>query len=274
MDIWKMILRTRQRVQRVLLALVAIYFIGGAVLYFTQDHLLFHPKPLPKEYKFSFQPSFQEANILFNNNNVNIIKFKPAHQRKGVVLFYHGNMGNVEHYRQYPSIFLRNEYEIWMIDYPGFGKTTGKLTEKLLDSEALLMYDLAAKQISADSITIYGKSIGTGVASFVASKKNCRILILETPYYSIPSLAKNYFPIYPVNLMIKYSFPIHTYLKNIKCPITIFHGTGDEVISYKHSLRLKNDNKKIELISIQNGKHNDLSRYDLFQKKLDSLLAR
>ena len=56
-----------------------------------------------------------------------------------------------------------------MIDYPGFGKTTGKPTEKLIDEEALLMYDMASKEIKNDSIVIYGKSIGTGVAAYVAS---------------------------------------------------------------------------------------------------------
>jgi hypothetical protein len=136
------------------------------------------------------------------------------------------------------------------------------------------MYNLAAKEISEDSIIIYGKSIGTGVASYVASNKNCQQLILETPYYSIPSLAKHYFPIYPVNWMIKYSFPIHHYLKKVKSPITIFHGTEDEVVPYKQSKWLKEENKKIELITIQGGEHNNLATYTLFQKKMDSLLYR
>lgn len=266
--------QVRNRIKRTLFAMFVFYLIGAVVLYFVQDNLLFHPKPLPADYKFSFEQPFEEINISFHNNKVSIVKFKSATQRKGIALFYHGNMDNVEHYKHYPEIFLRNSYEVWMIDYPGFGKSTGKLTEKLADDEALLMYDLAAKEISTDNITIYGKSIGTGVAAFVASEKNCRQLILETPYYSIPSLAKNYFPIYPINWMIKYSFPIHDYIKNIRSPITIFHGTSDEVIPYKHSIWLKEENEKIEFITIQNGKHNDLSSYDLFQKKMDSLLAK
>lgn len=261
-----------RRVKRIFIALIIIYLVGGIVLYFMQDKILFHPTSFLKNHQFSFDQHFEEINIPFENNNLNIVKFKPAGIRKGIILFYHGNMENVEHYKNYPGFFLRNNYEIWMIDYPGFGKTTGKRTEKIIDEEALLMYDAASKEISRDSIIIYGKSIGTGVAAFVASIRNCSRLILETPYFSMTSLAKHYFPIYPVSWMIKYSFPIHDYLKNVKAPITIFHGTNDEVVPYKHSTWLKQENENIELVTIPNGTHNNLSTFNLFQRKIDSLL--
>jgi pimeloyl-ACP methyl ester carboxylesterase len=241
-------------------------------LYFIQDEILFRPKPLSPEYKFSFEQPFEEINIPVENENLSIVKFQPDNSRKGIILFYHGNMENVEHYKKYPPIFLKNRYEVWMIDYPGFGKTTGKRTEEIMNKQALLMYDAASKEIKWDSIIIYGKSIGTGVASYVAANRRCRQLILETPYYSIPSLAKHYFPIYPVTSLIKYSFPVHDYLKKLTSPIILLHGTKDEIIPYSHSKCLKEENKNIELIPIKNGKHNNLSDFDLFQKTIDSIL--
>jgi uncharacterized protein len=263
----------KRRIKRIIISIAAIYIVGGAVLYFIQDMILFHPKHLSKGHVFSFERPFEEINIPFGKNNLSIVKF-PTTNRKGIALFYHGNMENVEHYKKYPPFFLRNGYELWMIDYPGFGKTTGRLTEKVIKEQALLMYDMASKLINRDSIVIYGKSIGTGVASYVASSRDCKHLILETPYYSIPSLGKHYFPIYPVNLLIKYSFPIHDYLKKVQAPITIFHGAKDEVVPYKHSKWLKEENKNLELITIEKGKHNNLSDFDLFQRKLDSLLIK
>lgn len=264
----------KRRIKRFFVAIVVIYLIGGIILYLIQDKILFHPKPLSKDHRFLFEQPFEEINVLFQNHNLNIVKFKSSGVRRGIVLFYHGNMENVEHYKQYPAFFLRNNYEIWMIDYPGFGKSTGKITEKLTDEEALLMYEWASKEISSDSIIIYGKSIGTGVASYIASLRNCKQLILETPYYSIPSLAKYYFPVYPVNWMIKYSFPVHDYLKEVKKPITIFHGTRDEVVPYKHSTWLKQESNNIERITIENGTHNNLASFKLFQRKIDSLLMK
>jgi alpha-beta hydrolase superfamily lysophospholipase len=264
----------KKRTLSVLIALVFIYLAGGIVLYLVQDQILFHPKALPINHQFQFNQSFEEFNIPFKNENLNIVKFKPIKKRRGIILFYHGNVDNVEQYKQYPSIFLRNDYEFWIIDYPGFGKTTGRRTEKIIDEQALLMYNMAIKEINIDSIIIYGKSIGTGVASFVASEKNCSRLILETPYYNIPSLAKHFFPIYPVKHMIRYSFPVNENLKKVRSPITIFHGTKDEIIPYQNSKRLKQENEGIELITIEKGKHNNLWGYSSFQNKLDSLLFR
>ena len=260
------------RIKRALIVLIIIYCVGGLVLYFAQGLILFHPQPLGRNYHFKFEQPFEELNIPYGKNNLSIVKFQPDEKRNGIVLFYHGNMENVEHYKTYPSIFLKNNQEIWMIDYPGFGKSTGKRTEKIMDDEALLMYDMALKQTSSDSIIIYGKSIGTGVATFIASKRNCKRLILETPYYSIHSLATHYFPIYPVNWMIKYSFPINQYLKGVKSPITIFHGTKDEVIPYDHSMQLKEENKNIQLITIEHGTHNNLTSFRQYQTTLDSVL--
>lgn len=264
----------KRRIKRFFIVLVVLYLAGGIALYFFQDKILFHPKALATDHKFLFDQPFEELNIPFESVNVSIVKFKPVGVRKGIVLFYHGNMGNVEHYKQYPSFFLRNNYEIWMIDYPGFGKTSGRQTEKNMDEEALLMYNMASKEINNDSIVIYGKSIGTGVAAYVASNEKCSRLILETPYYSVQSLAKSYFPMYPVHWMIRYSFPIHDYIKKANAPVTIIHGTEDEVIPYKHSKWLKEENKNVELVSIKNGKHNDLATFGLFQQKIDSLFRK
>jgi uncharacterized protein len=263
----------KRKAAKLFFAIVFIYTVGGIALYFFQDKILFHPKPLSREYRFSFEQTFEEINIPFEKDNLNILRFKTSSNPKGVVLFYHGNMENVEHYKNYPSFFLRNNYEVWMIDYPGFGKTTGSRTEKIMNAQALLMYDLAVKEIN-NNIIIYGKSMGTGVASYVAANRNCMQLILETPYYSISALAKHYFPIYPVNSLIKYSFPVHNYLKKVQALITVFHGTKDEVVPYKHSRWLKEENKNIELITLENGKHNNLSDFNRFQKKMDSLLIK
>lgn len=259
---------------RFIITLLLVYVFGGFVLYLMQDKILFHPKTLARDYHFTFDQPFEEVNFSFKENNLSIIKFRPKHKPKGIVLFYHGNMDNVEHYKKYPEFFLRNHYGIWMIDYPGFGKTTGKLDEDILYKQALIMYDLAEREISGDSIIIYGKSIGTGIASYVASERKCRQLILETPYYSIPSLAQHYFPIYPTGRLVKFHLPVYKHLHKTKTRVTILHGTKDEIVPYRQSLRLKKEFPKAELITIKNGKHNNLSQFDTFRKRLDSLLIK
>ena len=161
-----------------------------------------------------------------------------------------------------------------MIDYPGYGKSTGPLTEQRLYDFAEQLYRLARIKFSGDSIVIYGKSLGTGVAAWLASRKACKQLILETPYYSITSLCSRYFPLYPIERLIHYKIPSYEYLKQVIAPVSIFHGTADWVITYSNAQRLIPSLKKTdEFITIPGGSHNDLNDFPLFHHKLDSLLS-
>lgn len=259
-------------IRRTVITILIVYLAGGFLLYTFQDLLIFHPQPLTIDHRFSFDQSFEEMNIPFEKDNLNIVKFKTSQPRKGIVLFFHGNMKNVEHYKQYPILFTKNGFEIWMIDYPGFGKTTGKRSEKIMYQQSLIMYDHATKEIAADSILIYGKSLGTGVASYITSEKKSRVLILETPYYSIEELAGDLFPMYSFLPLTRYSFPNGKYLKKISIPVIIFHGTNDKVVPYHHGKRLADENNHIELVTIEKGTHNDLAGFELYKRKMDSVL--
>ena len=161
-----------------------------------------------------------------------------------------------------------------MIDYPGFGKSTGKRSEKILYEDALSFYKMAISKVAADSIIIYGKSIGTGIAAQLASVRDCKQLILETPYYSMDALAKKYFFIFPVVPMTKYSLPTCRYFEFIKAPVTIFHGTKDGVIPYKHAKWLAGIKPGTELVTIEKGRHNNLADFPFFHEKLDAALKK
>ena len=251
-----------------------IYIIIGIILYFLQDKLLFHPEKLSADYQYKFNIPFKEFNYpVSTGKNMSVVRFTvPDSVCKGIVLYFHGNRQNINRYARFATNFTKNNYEIWMMDYPGFGKSTGKRTEQALYEDALRFYKTAIQKYSVDSIIIYGKSLGTGIAAELASVRECKRLILETPYYSIDALAKHYFFIYPVMPMTKFAIPTNEYFEYIKSPITIFHGTRDEVIPYNQAKRLAALKPGVELITIEKGKHNNLNDYVLFHQKLDSLL--
>jgi uncharacterized protein len=253
---------------------VLIYLVLGVILYFTQSWFIFHPKKLPADHQFDFSVPFREVNIpVSSEKNISIIQFVlPDSLRKGVVLYFHGNRENINRYAKYASLFTRNHYEVWMIDYPGYGKSRGKRSEKILYDDALNFYKLAQSRFPAEQIIIYGKSLGTGIASQLAMVRDCRRLILETPYYSMDALGRHYFFIYPVMPLSKYSLPTHEYFEFISEPVTMFHGTRDRVIPYKHSIWLLKKNRGAGLITIEKGRHNNLSEFPLFNQSLDSLL--
>jgi pimeloyl-ACP methyl ester carboxylesterase len=254
---------------------ILIYCIIGSALYYLQDYILFHPVQINRNTAYNFNVPHKEVNIPYSENStINIVQFTVADTiEKGVVLYFHGNKKNISWYARFSPYFTRNSYEVWMIDYPGFGKSTGIFSEQKLYDWALTLYKLARARFSPDSIIIYGKSMGTGIAAQLASIRDCRHLILETPYYSMPSIIDNYLPIYPVNTMIHYKLPTWQYLQNVTAPVTIFHGTNDWVITYRNAKRLKPYIKPGDLfVSVENGKHNDLFKFPFVTQKLDSLL--
>ncbi|HRH49697.1 MAG TPA: alpha/beta hydrolase [Panacibacter sp.] len=266
--------------KKLLLIIFLVYILVGAALYFLQDKFLFHPTPLPPGYTFAFKDSFTEQQLYYDNNtSFNIVKFKvPEHvTKKGVVIYFHGNMDNITHYATFAPYFTKNGYEIWMMDYPGYGKSTGELNEKILYTEALEVYKMArGTGYTPDSIIIYGKSLGTGIAAQLASVRDCKKLILECPYYSIENLASHYGWMYPVSWFMNYKIPTNEYLQKVAAPITIFHGTNDGTIPFSNSEKLKSSCLKPgdELIAVEGADHNNLYDYDLVKKSIDSLLQQ
>ncbi|MEO7311479.1 MAG: alpha/beta fold hydrolase [Chitinophagaceae bacterium] len=265
----------RSSFKRVFSWALAVYLLLCAGFWFFQHLFFFHPKSLPADYSFAFSQKFKEQQIELNPKTlIDIVQFQTADSlAKGVVLYFHGNQENIERYAEYAPNFTSHGYECWMMDYPGFGKSTGDFTLEDMQAAATQIYKLARSKWSRENIIIYGKSLGTGLAAWLASVKDCRQLILETPYYSLASLAKYYAPFLPVDMLVKMNFTTNEYFKNITAPITIFHGLQDEVVPFTNAMRLVPGMKKQDrFIAIPGGKHNDLPTKKLYQEALYNLL--
>ena len=266
---------TARKIYRITIVATLVYCSIGIALYHLQEKFLFHPIRLPKDYQFPFNIPFKEVNIaMTKTDTLNLVQFFPSDSTpKGVVIYFHGNTGNITRFAKYASNFTKNNYEVWMPDYPGYGKTTGKLTEENIYAQAKEVYKLAHSKFSADSILVYGKSLGCGVASYIAAKENCAGLILETPFYSIPDLFSHYAPIYPTKRMSHFKFPVGEYLKDVKEPILIFHGTSDKLIPYNSAEKLRKVLKPADaFITIPEGTHHNLNDFPIFHSTLDSVL--
>jgi hypothetical protein len=255
--------------------IVLLYSVIGLALFYLQDYFLFHPTAIKRNIPWNFNIPFEEMDLPINaTDTINLVKFFPKDPlRKGVVIYFHGNKENIGRYAKFAVNFTKNGYEVWMEDYPGFGKSVGTRNEKKLDQQAEQIYKLALSRYHADSIIIYGKSFGTGIAAYVAAVKKAKCLILETPYYSIPALYDTYAPVYPNSRMATYKIPSNEYLQEVKYPITIFHGTDDGVIRYSCAAKLKTVLKPTDqFITIEGGTHHNLNDFPLFHRVLDSLL--
>lgn len=257
--------------------IIIVYSLIGIAVYYFQDKIFYRPEVLAADHRFNISIPHKELNIPYSpESNISIVQFPaPDSAAKGVVLYFHGNRQNVERYAPFVPNWTKNNYEVWMIDYPGFGKSTGEFSEKMLYEWALVLYKLARAKYAKDSIIIYGRSFGSGIAAQLAAKRDCRRLILETPYYSFTSLAQSWLLIYPMNQMMKLKLPTYEYLEEVIAPVTIFHGTDDGVIRHRHAKRLIPLLKEgDEFITIEGGDHNDLDKFEPYRLKLDSVLQR
>jgi hypothetical protein len=135
------------------------------------------------------------------------------------------------------------------------------------------MYNYTKSFYADSNIIVYGKSIGTGIASYIASKHNCQQLILETPYYSLVALAKQWAFMYPCESLMQFKIPAYRYIEKINNPITIFHGTNDKTIYLKTALALKPFLKPNDrFIIISKGEHNGLTNDSLYTNTLKIIL--
>ncbi|NER84322.1 MAG: alpha/beta hydrolase [Leptolyngbya sp. SIO1D8] len=254
-----------------------IYVMLCIVLYFFQEKVIFFPQKLPKDYHFTFQDQFEE--VFLENDEPSAARIHALHffapQSKGVILYFHGNAGSLAGWGQVGRAFTTLGYDVLIPDYRGYGKSSGKLSQAALFSDAKLCYDYLKGRYPAEDIIIYGRSIGTGVASHLASEVSFRFLILETPFYSLSQIARSYFPVLPVNLLIRYPFESHKYLSSVDTPIYIFHGLKDEIVAYASGKKLEESlaGKNVEMITIPHGNHNNLAQFEKYWEGLKRVLS-
>ena len=243
------------------------------MLFFAQEKLIFHPERLPKNHKYSFDNKFEEYFIKVDDNTeLNALHFK-ADSSKGLVFYLHGNAGNLDSWGDVADLYLKLNYDVFILDYRGYGKSTGKITsEAQISNDVQKAYDFARKNYDENKIVIVGYSIGTGPASTLAANNKPGKLILKAPYYNLSDLVHQYFPIVPT-FILKYKFKNNKNLKKIACPIYIFHGDRDEVIYYNSSVKLsKLLKEKDQFITLKGQAHNGINENEEYIRHIKNIL--
>ncbi|MDT0554904.1 alpha/beta hydrolase [Patiriisocius hiemis] len=260
--------------KKLTITLLVVALCVVSLLYFMQEKLIFLPTQLPQDYQYEFTQPFEEFSLATEDGALlNAIHFK-SKSPKGVILYFHGNAGDLSRWGVITQYFTQYNYDVVVMDYRTYGKSTGELSETLLYNDANLFYEHVNKQFPEDQIIVYGRSLGTTFASYVASKHQPSQLILETPFYNLTQIAQKRFPILPVKKLLKYKFPTHSFVKTIQSPTTIFHGTDDSVVPYASGKKLYELFKpdQGQLITIENGTHNNLIDFEAYRANIAKLL--
>jgi len=251
-----------------------LVYLGIAVFfYFYQENFLFHPRKTSINFKYNFDYPFEEKIYTTpHNGKIHSLKFS-VENPKGLIYYLHGNAGSLRDWGWLSSDFIPQGYDLVLIDYRSYGKSTGVLSEANMHSDVQFIYDELKKEYAENDIIIYGRSIGTGMAVRLAANNNAKHLVLETPYYSIADIAKNIAPIFPYNFLLKYKFESYKYINQVKSPIFIIHGDNDNVVPFKSGYNLYQKAKdKITFYKVKDGQHNNLSQFAEYTEMLQSLL--
>ncbi|MEL6916524.1 MAG: alpha/beta fold hydrolase [Bacteroidota bacterium] len=254
--------------------LLIFFVLLLTMLYFLQEKLIFLPTNLPSDHVYSFDVPFEEIFLEAKDGaQLNAIHFKQDNPA-GVILYFHGNAGDLQRWGGITTFFAQWSYDVIVMDYRTYGKSTGKLSEQALHGDAQLFYEYALERYTNDDIIVYGRSLGTGIATYLSANNKPAQLILETPYFSLLDVAKERFPFLPLKWMMKYHFLSYKHIQGVQCPITIFHGTEDDIVPYESGKRLYESisGKQAEMYTIEGGAHNNLINFDTYQEGIDKIL--
>ena len=150
------------------------------LFYFLQDKLIFKPEKLPEDFIFEYEnQDVDEYNFqLHDDVLINGLHFKTENP-KGVVFYLKGNSRSIVGWGKFAVDFTLHGWDVIMMDYRGFGKSKGKRTQQTMKDDALLIYDKIKEKVDEKYIIVYGRSLGTGFATKVASMNNPRRHIIK-----------------------------------------------------------------------------------------------
>lgn len=263
-----------RRLKQLAKFLLGFYILSTLMLYFFQEKLIFLPSQLPQDYAYSFELPHEEFNLKTEDGAVlNGLHFKNS-DPKGVILYFHGNAGDLSRWGEIALYFVEKQYDVVIMDYRTYGKSTGKLSPEALFDDAQLFYNYSLEQYDESRMTLYGRSLGTGIATHLAATNSPKQLVLETPFYSLLDVAKSMFPILPVSLFLKYTFPSFEYMQYVSCPITIFHGTSDSVVPYESGNKLYDaiPHERKTFFTVDKGEHNNLVSFPQYHEGIKTVL--
>jgi uncharacterized protein len=251
--------------RRLLLVLLAVTHAScmSTLLYFPDRQI----RAVPEEVGLSARWAFFEA-----QDRVRLSAwYVPKEDAHGVILFFHGNGGNISHYIQSLAIFNRLGYSSFILDYRGYGRSAGSPSEKgtYLDAEASWQYLVRNLDIPPDGIVVWGRSLGGSIAAWLAQKHMPRMLVLESTFTSLSDVAANLYPWAPTMLFFGDMYSTETFLQEVRCPVLVLHSPDDDMVPYAQALRLfERARQPKRLVSI-GGQHNTPTYDDLTSDILD-----
>lgn len=266
------------------LQIILLVYLGlMALLYFKQGSLVFLPE-IDRDYRAS------PANIglpfaplkLATTDGENLDGwFVPADKKRrtrGLVIFLHGNAGNIAHRLDYLRMFHDLDLATLIMDYRGYGRSSGSPSEEgtYRDADAAWLHATQALGFPADRIVLFGESLGGGVAAHLAAKQGPGALVLASTFTSVPDVGADLYPLLPIRLLAHIRYDTLARLPQIACPLLVIHSRDDDIIPFAHGRRLfEAAGPPKQFLEMQGG-HNEgfVFGRDTWIRQLDAFLQQ
>ncbi|MCH7506280.1 MAG: alpha/beta hydrolase [Proteobacteria bacterium] len=202
--------------------------------------------------------------------------YVPATISRGVIVFFHGNAGNISHRLDSIGIFHQLGLDTLIIDYRGYGQSTGKTTEQgtYLDAQAAWSYLVDERGIAADQIIIFGRSLGGAVGAWLGAQHTPAAVIIESSFSSGVDMARRLYPFLPVRMITRLRYPVAEYASHLDCPVLVVHSRDDEIIPFAMGQSIYAAVKQRKSFLELRGDHNNgifISRQD-YLRGLDGFI--
>ncbi len=240
---------------------IAGYALFVTLVYFMQGRMLCLPGVPGRT--LSMTPSdigmdYQDVSIE-TTDGVTLHGWFVERRSSQVLLFFHGNAGNISHRLNSIQQFQNLGLSVLIIDYRGYGQSGGKISEKGMyrDAGAAWRYLTEDRGISANEIVIFGRSLGASVASWLAAQHQPLALIVESSFTSVPDIAQELYPWLPARRLSRFSHATRDYVRDVHCPILVVHSRDDEIIPYHHGETIFATANEPRTMLTLHGGHND-----------------
>ena len=261
-----------RRLLRMILIAVAVYCGVLALLYWKQELLLFAPTRLPPGHQFTVA-GVVERKVDVDGATLSALHFRQQ-DAKGLVFFLHGNGGSLQDWLTSTELYRRTGFDLFIIDYRGYGKSTGRIeSEAQLHADVRTAWQAIAPEYAGKKVVLYGRSLGTGLATKLATEVHADLLVLVSPYSSLRDLAREHYSWVP-GAVLRYPMRTDEWLPKVGIPVLMLHGERDDVIGVEHSERLRALKPTAELVRLRDVSHNDVHLSREYVETLAERLGR
>ncbi len=244
---------------------------ASAALWFGQERLLFKPVPLPPDAVLSHEPDVTERFVDVPGARLSVLELRRPNP-DGVVFFLHGNSANLKEWFTDGSLYRRANLDLVMMDYRGFGKSSGRIeSEAQLHADVESVWQAVAPRYAGKRLIAYGRSLGTALAAEWAARHQPDLTILVSPYASVRQLAALHYPWVP-GAVVRYPLRTDEAVGRLQRPLLLVHGDRDALIPLAHSEQLAARAVGARLAVIRGAAHADVHRFEAYQALLSSVL--